>query len=171
MAQISVIVSDTSAIIDLQIARLLQKLPLLPYTIVIPAPLFENELLDFSIEEKNELRRIGFEVRHLPGEGVKKAMEYSDTYVALSLNDCFALAVTEDSEEALLLTGDKKLRKAADKEMVETRGVLWAMRELHNEGICSTETIINSLNSLQEDPCVFIPNAMIKDMMNSLQCS
>ena len=92
MAQALVVVSDTSAIIDLNIAGLLEALPSLPYAMVIPAPLFENELLDFTADEKSELKRIGFEVRHLPGEGVTRAMEYFHTYAALSLNDCFALS-------------------------------------------------------------------------------
>lgn len=168
MGQTLVVVSDTSAIIDLQIAGLLEALPLLPYTIVIPAPLFETELLEFTDDEKSDLLRMGFEVRHLPGEGVIKATGYFQSHAALSINDCFALTITEDTPDALLLTGDRKLRRVADEKRVETRGVLWAIAELHDKGIRSSQTVRQSLEALMEDNSVFIPDKLIQRMLNSL---
>ena len=48
-----IIVSDTSCIIDLRKADLLEALLALPYTFVMPDALFEDELLSLTPAEKN----------------------------------------------------------------------------------------------------------------------
>ena len=47
-----IIVSDSSCLIDLRKASLLQTFLRLPYDILIPNTLFEEELLKFTTEEK-----------------------------------------------------------------------------------------------------------------------
>ena len=164
-----VIVSDTSAIIDLRIAGLLKKLPKLPYDVVIPTPLFEEELLDFTDKQKEKLISRGFSIRHLSGEGVSSAMSFFEEYSALSLNDCFALSLTREiQEESVLLTGDRKLRQASDQEDVNSCGILWVISELHDKGICSSKKLQKSLNTLRENPRVFIPDELITKTLKEI---
>lgn len=72
-----IIVSDTSCLIDLRKASLLAAFMKLPYEIIIPDTLFEEELLKFSEAEKNILREGGLTVTELSGEGVLRAQEIS----------------------------------------------------------------------------------------------
>ena len=70
-----IIVSDTSCLIDLRKASLLEAFMKLPYEIIMPDTLFEEELLKFSEAEKIILLEGGMKVTELPGEGVIRAQE------------------------------------------------------------------------------------------------
>jgi hypothetical protein len=54
-----IIVSDSSCLIDLRKASLLDVFLRLPYEILIPNTLFEDELLKFTAEQKKALLRAG----------------------------------------------------------------------------------------------------------------
>lgn len=62
-----IIISDTSCLIDLRKAALLTAFPRLPFEILIPNTLFEDELLSFSADEKKNLIAAGLKVVDLPG--------------------------------------------------------------------------------------------------------
>ncbi|MGH8591751.1 MAG: hypothetical protein ACREXX_21280 [Gammaproteobacteria bacterium] len=63
-----IIVSDSSCLIDLRKASLLGAFLGLPYEILIPDTLFEEELVKFTDEQKQMLLRGGLQVVELPGE-------------------------------------------------------------------------------------------------------
>lgn len=54
-----IIISDTSTLIDLRKAALLEALLRLPYEIQVPDLLYEDELLSIPVGEKRMLRRQG----------------------------------------------------------------------------------------------------------------
>ena len=118
-----IIVSDTSCMIDLRKAALLEALLALPFTFVMPSILFEDEWLDLGRKEKRRLQDLGLEVRDLPGPMVERAARYANRHRRLKLNDCFALALAEDIEDSILLTGDRTLRRVAERKGQEVRGV------------------------------------------------
>ncbi len=126
-----IIVSDTSCMIDLMKAALLEDMLALPYTFIMPGPLFHDEWLSLGDDERVRLRALGLEVRHLPGESVIRAQTYFNRKrkLGLKLNDCFALVLAEDTEESILLTGDARLRELASNNGVEVHGVLWITDE------------------------------------------
>jgi hypothetical protein len=68
-----IIVSDSSCLIDLRKASLLDLFLRLPYEILIPNTLFEEELVKFTQEQKESLVRGGLQVIDLPGERVPRA--------------------------------------------------------------------------------------------------
>lgn len=68
-----IIVSDSSCLIDLRKASLLDLFLRLPYEILIPNTLFEEELVRFTQEQKESLVRGGLQVIDLPGERVLRA--------------------------------------------------------------------------------------------------
>ena len=70
-----IIVSDTSCLIDLRKAALLAAFLRLPFEILIPNSLFEDELLSFSVEEKRTLVKAGLKVVDLPGPQVSRARD------------------------------------------------------------------------------------------------
>ena len=108
-----IIVSDTSCLIDLAKGALLGPLFQLPYTIVIPDLLFRDEVLHLHGFDKKDLLDYGLEVRGLDPEGLAEAQTYYQNDPALSLPDAFALVLTGRTENALLLSGDRTLRRVA----------------------------------------------------------
>ena len=63
-----IIVSDSSCLIDLKKASLLGVFLSLPYEILIPNTLFEDELLSFTAADKRILLQGGLQVVDLPGQ-------------------------------------------------------------------------------------------------------
>jgi hypothetical protein len=62
-----IVVSDSSCLIDLRKASLLDAFLTLPYEVLIPNTLFEDELLKFTATEKRTLLRNGLKVVDVPG--------------------------------------------------------------------------------------------------------
>lgn len=151
------IVSDTSCIIDLEKAALLNAFLALPYTFVMPDALFENELW-LSASDKKMLYDSGLEVRELPGATVTRAAAHFNRHKRLTLNDCFALALAQDVDKSMLLTGDSALRTVAERNGIEVHGVLWVTDELESHEIASPRKLHDALQLLHDDPLVFLPD-------------
>jgi hypothetical protein len=109
-----IIVSDSSCLIDLRKANLLHAFLRLPYEILIPNTLFEDELLKFTAEQKDTLVQGGMKVMDLPGKGVLRAQEVVRGMPHLSINDGLAFALAETCPGCILLTGDGSLREIAE---------------------------------------------------------
>ena len=152
-----VVVSDTSCMIDLRKATLLEALLRLPYTFVMPDTLFEDEWLCLTDAEKGTLRDLGLDVRGLPGELVQRAGSYFNQHTRLKLNDCFALTLAEEMGDCILLTGDGPLRRIAESNGIEVRGVLWVTDELEAHAIEPPAVLHAALRLLYDDDLVFLP--------------
>ncbi|MGO9262128.1 MAG: hypothetical protein ACLQU1_38380 [Bryobacteraceae bacterium] len=68
-----IVVSDSSCLIDLRKVSMLDALLRLPYEFLIPNTLFEEELLKFTVAQKEALIRGGLKVVDLTGERVLRA--------------------------------------------------------------------------------------------------
>ena len=156
-----IVVSDTSCVIDLRKADLLDAVLRLPYTFVMPDTLFEDEWLCLTEAEKRALRGLGLEVRGLPGPLVQRAGRYFNQHGRLKLNDCFALTLAEEIEECILLTGDGPLRRIAEGNGLEVRDVLWATDELEAHGVVPLATLHDALRLFHEDEMVFLPESEV----------
>ncbi len=150
-----IIVSDTSCLIDLRKASLLEGFLKLPYEIVIPDTLFEEELLKFSETEKRMLLDGGMKVLELPGEGVLRAQAMASSFPALSLHDCFAFALAERHPGCILLTADGSLRSTAKSHGIEVHGVLWAIDEMGKAASVTTGEIHRALELFASDPSIY----------------
>ena len=161
-----VIVSDTSCVIDLHKASLLEEFVSLKQTVVIPQPLFDDETLSISKAEKRRLIQLGLEVRVLPGTQVNRAGGYFNQYPPLKLHDCFALVVAEETEKSILLTGDKSLNNVAQSHGVRAHGVLWATDEIYTQKVCTPGKLRQGMRTLRDDPLVFVPNHLIQSRID-----
>jgi uncharacterized protein YacL len=150
-----IIISDSSCLIDLRKASLLTAFLGLPYEIIIPNTLFEEELLKFSQQEKKALLDNGLKVLELPGEGVLRAAKLEADFPALSIHDCFAFALAERIPGSILLTGDGRLRTVANDHQIEVHGVLWAIDEMHQAATATVEQIIQALELFGSNPAIF----------------
>lgn len=119
------LISDANILIDIEEGGLIQQLFQLPYEFSIPDVLFQEEME----EQHSQLLDYGLQLGELSGETMLYAMEIIPRYQRASRNDCFALALAKQ-EDCLLLTGDKALRIAAEKEAVIVKGTIWLISQM-----------------------------------------
>ncbi|WP_370280981.1 PIN domain-containing protein [Pontibacterium sp.] len=130
------LISDSNVLIDLEEGGLTQQLFLLPYTFAVPDILYAEEL-----EEKHGwLLDVGLCQKEMTPESMVYVSELLVKYSGPSFNDCTALALAKQ-EECPLITGDLRLRKAADKESVPKLGTIWLLEQMIIHGICSTKEV------------------------------
>lgn len=158
----SVVVNDASCLIDLRKGQLLHVLLQLPYQFIVPLPIREEELLDFTPEEWRVLEDGGLTTYDLSGDEVALVMALKREHRGLSANDCFALVTAAKQENGILLTGDNQLRRVASSKEVRVHGVLWIIDELLAAGACETELLVSALEVWRDDRAVFLPNTEIE---------
>jgi hypothetical protein len=151
-----IIVSDTSCLIDLRKAALLAEFLRLPFEILIPNTLFQDELLSFTTEEKRTLKA-GLKVVDLPGPQVSRARDVIRAQPRLSIHDGFAFALAETHPGCILLTGDSGLRTLAELSQIEAHGVLWVCDRLLESKLVTAERLHSTLSKLATDPAVRLP--------------
>lgn len=119
------LISDANILIDMEEGGLLGVIFDLPYDFATPDILFYEELED----EHAHLLEIGLTLKEVSSVSMEYAMELTGTYTKASRNDCFALALAKQ-EQCPLLTGDKALRIAAEKEAAIVQGTIWLINQL-----------------------------------------
>ena len=153
-----VLVSDTSVLIDLEQGSLLEASFHLPFRFAVPDLLYERELKDWR---GDELTQLGLVVEELDGNGVSRALAYRQQAQALSLPDCFALALAQ-TRSWILLSGDRALRRLAEKEGVECHGVLWLLDQMHATATTSVRELYDGLTRISEHPRCRLPKPEIR---------
>jgi hypothetical protein len=117
----AVLVSDTSVIIDLERASLLDDLFRLPFEFAVPDLLYRRELQG---DLGNRLQTLGLRVEELTPAELSRATVVARERKALSAPDTFAYALAEVRQWPML-TGDGELRRLAKERRVAFHGVLW----------------------------------------------
>jgi len=162
-----VIVNDASGLIDLRKGGLLTVLCDLPYRLIVPLPVRESEVLDFSSRQWRDLDDGGMITHDLTPDEVGRALGLKRRHSGLSANDCFCL-VTALAHSGILLTGDALLRKVASAKGLRAHGVLWIVDELDAAACCARAHLIQALNVWQDDDTVFLPKHEISKRLKSL---
>jgi predicted nucleic acid-binding protein len=152
-----IVVSDSSCLIDLRKVSLLDAFLKLPYEILIPNTLFEEELLKFTEAQKRAMLRAGLKVIDLPGERVLRAQLVIRAAPQLSAHDGFAFALAETHPGCILLTGDRYLRTLAARHKIEVHGFLWVIDEIHQNRLSTAKALCSALRLLAGDPAVRLP--------------
>ena len=123
--QLPACVVDTGVLIDLHVGRLLRPVFQLPLFLMAPDVLIaELQKPDGDLLVDYGLTRI-----ELSGDEVQEVYRLATLYRGPSVNDLFAL-VAAKTMGALLLTGDRHLREAAEREGVPVHGILWLLDEI-----------------------------------------
>jgi len=164
-----IIVNDTSCLIDLRKAGLLQATLLLPFQLQVALPLIHSELKDFSRVEFEDLQARGLTVVDLPPERVQRALSFRASYPGLSFNDCVSMALAEGHGDAILLTGDASLRSKARQIGLEVHGVLWVSDNLQAAGQVTYAALLEGLLRLHADPLVFLPETELRARIRKLR--
>jgi hypothetical protein len=153
----TLLVSDTSVLIDLDRGGILNAVFQLPYDIGVPDVLYHQELEHW---QGPQLLKLGLSVRGLDGDGVALAQRYRNHQPRLSLPDAFALALAK-TEGHILLAGDAVLRQLADIEEVETHGVLWVIDLLETHAILNQSELHAALIAIAGHPRCRLPHSQV----------
>ena len=164
------VVSDTSCLIDLHKVRLLPIMLNLPHRFVVPPPVRRSKMLDLTDREWRGLEDAGLVAPDPPFEQAAEALALRTRHPALSLADCACLVEARHHDNAVLLTGDRRLRRLAEAAGLCVHGVLWIVDELWRAGVCCATRLITALERWRDDPAVFLPGRDIQVRLERLKC-
>lgn len=149
----TLLVSDTSVLVDLERGSILETLFKLSFDIGVPDVLYEEELKGW---DGPDLLAFGLKVLTLTDEGVALAQRYQEAEQKLSLSDAFALALAK-TEGHVLLAGDATLRDLAEAEKVEVHGVLWVLDQCEHASVLNQSELLNALTDIVNHPRCRLP--------------
>ncbi|MEM5542688.1 type II toxin-antitoxin system VapC family toxin [Sulfitobacter sp. AS92] len=164
-----VIINDASCLIDLRKGRLLHVLCRLPVEVIVPLPIRESELLDFTPQEWAMLDGDGLITYDLPPDEVGEAFAIKRAHGRLSANDCFCIVTANHFDEAILLTGDRLLTRVARDRELQVHGILWVTEQLRLLELCDHDFLHTALTLWRNDKSVFVPNRFIDAQLNNLK--
>ena len=158
----TVLVSDTSVIIDLERGELLESVFRLTVDFAVPDLLFHRELAG---PLGDRLLALGLRVEELsPGE-VQGATVLRRADASLSLPDTFAFALAH-GRQWTLLTGDAGLRRTAEAHALDVHGTLWVLDQLEAQAACSLQVLAAGLAKTSGHPRCRPPKAEVIARLN-----
>jgi len=142
---LTICVVDANLLIDLYVGKIIVPFFALPYTFIAPDVIIaELKSMDCSM-----LITLGLQKYELTGKQIQEVLKLRAQYRQLSINDLFAL-VTARSLRAILLTGDKNLRKLAEQHKILTHGTLWVLDQMVHLKVISPPQAAEALKLLCE---------------------
>jgi hypothetical protein len=157
----TLLVSDTSVLVDLDRGGILDVIFQLPYDVGVPDVLYDLELKDW---EGPKLLALGLKILALDGDGVALAQRYRGHDPRLSLPDAFALALAK-TENHILLAGDASLRALAEIEEVEVHGLLWVMDAIEARKTLSLAELLQALALIAQHRRCRLPKGEIQQRL------
>ena len=155
-----VLVSDTSVLIDLERAGMLEAAFELSYQFTVPDLLYREEI-DPHPDLRRSLLTWGLEISELGGDGVGKAQALRLQQPKISAPDAFALVLALE-RGWILLTGDQDLRNLAKKEGVRPHGVLWVLDRIAESHGVDTRGLFQALTTLARHPRCRLPRLEVE---------
>jgi hypothetical protein len=153
----TVLVSDTSVIIDLERGEVLETVFALDVDFAVPDLLFERELTGVL---GDTLLALGLRVEELHPAELRNATTLSRADRTLSLPDTFAFALAH-ARQWTLLTGDAGLRRAAEAHQVDVHGALWILDKLEADGVCGHDVLDVALTKTSSHPRCRLPRTEV----------
>ncbi|MBC7767417.1 MAG: hypothetical protein H7124_01380 [Phycisphaerales bacterium] len=163
----SILVSDTSVLIDLERGSLLEPLFGLSHAFVVPDILYQRELAN---NIGPDLMQRGLRVEALSPTEVGRATVMARARAALSVPDTFAFALAE-SRTWTLLTGDGALRTAATQAGLTHHGVLWVIDEMEREAVLDNGRLHAGLTTISTHPRCRLPSDEVQARLGRLMPS
>jgi hypothetical protein len=149
-----IIVADTSILIDLDRAALLeQAVRGHPDQLAVPDFLYESELKQDGLGPR--LVALGVDILELSPQELELAQTLRLAEPRLSLPDCAAYTCACRPQH-MLLTGDGRLRQRSEAAQMECHGLLWLLDHLEAHGT-PVRTLHAGLAALLEHPRCRLP--------------
>jgi len=137
-------VADANVWIDLLEGGLIEALFHLSFGCVIP----DVVMHELSEPTRQQLKSYGVVERELPPEQVREVLRLAARYPRPSRTDLFALVLAQ-SLGTILLTGDRRLREAAETEGVPVHGTLWLLDQMVAEGVVTRREAATALEQMR----------------------
>jgi len=96
----------------------------LPYRFIVP----DVVLIELDAPLRRTVQNLGVEIGSLEAEAVSEIYSLRPEHPQLSVADLFSLFVARD-RQAMLLTGDTRLRRLAEIRGLVVHGTLWVLDE------------------------------------------
>ena len=96
----------------------------------------------------------------------QQVLVYRKRMPALSLSDCFALALAQ-IHSWVLLSGDRELSRLATDKDVECHGVLWLLDRMHEAAVVSLRELYDGLTAISQHPRCRLPKTEILRRLSS----
>lgn len=125
-----ILVGDANIFIDLEAGGLIAEAFSLPERIEVPDLLFHDELE----ADHGDLVGRGLGLGELDEEGMRDLMKVAVNHPGISRNDSAALALARQYR-CTLVTGDARLREAAQTEGVRVHGTIWLVERMLDESL------------------------------------
>jgi len=154
----TILVSDTSVIIDLERSQLLDACFRLPHEFAVPDLLYHRELAEFG---GAALVNLGLRVEELTPDELTAVQAVRRVRPKLSLPDSYAYALAS-GRQWTLLTGDAELRAVAQAEAIPFFGVLWVTDQLFEGKAIEAATVAEGLEALAAHPRCRLPRAEVQ---------
>lgn len=148
-----VLVADTSVLVDLDRAGLLEMAFDVGLTMIVPDMLYEQELAEHN---GLYLRRLGLGVVALSPHEVQLAQDIKRGRTGLSWPDSFALSCAHRAEH-VLVSGDKTLRSEATKRLGTVFGLLWILDHMNESGLIEQKRLHEGLSAIVAHPTCRLP--------------
>ena len=161
------VIFDSSVIIDLDKAGILEDALKLPFEFRVPEMMFLRELECLKGRTPDDLLKAGLRVDERDGNDIAIVSRYLSEYRKISLPDSFAL-VHATGKRCVLLTGDDALRKAAREERIEVHGLLWLVDRMEEEQVLSKDSLLKVLKTWESDPRVRLPTEELRKRIRRL---
>ena len=162
-----VLVSDSSVLIELAKRELIDRMFRLRFSFAVPDLLFHQELIDLGRDDRRDLVGMGLRVEGLEPDRVATAIAYQDRRRALSLVDCFALALAHHHGYTLL-TEDRRMRAFAQDESIPHHDLMWIVDEMQQAAMLTASQVIAVLEAMHQDPRCPVPKQELTRRLRSL---
>ncbi|MHB1356271.1 MAG: PIN domain-containing protein [Anaerolineae bacterium] len=136
-------VADANILFDLRNGRILMDIAALPYRFIVPDAVWAE--LDTPL--RSMVQSLGFEIGTLEAEAVSEIYSLRPEYPRLSVADLFAFFVARD-RQAMLLTGDTRLKRLAEIRGLVVHGTLWVLDELFERQALSDQGALIALERI-----------------------
>jgi hypothetical protein len=154
---VTILVSDTSVLIDLERGQFLDCCFRLAHEFAVPDLLYQRELADFG---GPELIKRGLRVEELTKDELTAVQDVRGKRPQVSLPDAYAYVLAA-SRRWTLLTGDAQLRAAAHDARLSFCGVLWVCDQIFEAGVIASELVAAGLEAIAAHPRCRLPRGEI----------
>jgi hypothetical protein len=154
----TILVSDTSVITDLERGQLLNACFRLPHELAVPDLLYKRELANF---QGAKLIGFGLRIEELTPAELTTVQDVRRAHPKLSVPTAYAYALAS-VRGWILLTGDGELRAAAHAAAIPYFGVLWVCDQLFDGQIVAAATVADGLEAIAKHPRCRLPGAEIQ---------
>jgi len=142
------IVTDATFWIDMCRGGLIDEVLSLGFELIAP-DVVVGELIE---PDGDDLVKRGLKMVELEGNQVLELFELRSRYPKPGTNDLFALFAASNLG-LLLLTGDRHLRRAAEKEGIPVHGTLWFLDKMIDQGIITSQRAADALELMLKYGC------------------